>query len=56
MRVTYRLRADQRVHIEGQEQTVEKVVCQNVIKEFTVDNENVVQVVEMVKVLRYQVT
>lgn len=55
-RVTYRLGANQRVDIEGQEQTVEEVVSQNIIKEFTVDYEDVVQVMEMVKVLCYQVT
>lgn len=56
MRVTYRLGDNQRVDIEGQEQTVEKVVGQNIIKEFTVNNEDIIQVVEVVKVLRYQVT
>lgn len=56
MRVTYRLGAHQRVYIEGQEQTVEEVVCQNIVEEFTVDNEDVVQVVKVVQVFRYQVT
>lgn len=56
MRVTYRLGDNQRVDIEGQEQTVEKVVGQNIIKEFTVNNEDIIQIVEVVKVLRYQVT
>lgn len=56
MRVTYRLWANQRVDIEGQEQAVEKVVGQNIIEEFTVNNEDIIQVVEVVKVLRYQVT
>lgn len=56
VRVTYRLWDNQRVDIEGQEQAVEEVVGQNVIKEFTVDDEDIVQVVEVVKVLRYQVT
>lgn len=56
MRVTYRLRANQRVDIEGQEQTVEEVVGQYVVKEFTVNNEDIVQIVEMVQVLRHQVT
>ena len=53
---TYRLRDNQRVDIEGQEQTVEEVVGQNVIKEFTVDDEDIVQVVQVVKVLCYEVT
>lgn len=56
MRATHRLRDDQRVHVEGQEQTVEEVVRQYVVKEFTVDDEDVVQVVEVVKVLCHQVT
>lgn len=56
VRGTYHLWANQRVDIEGQEQTVEEVVGQNVIKEFTVDDEDIVEVVEVVKVLRYQVT
>lgn len=56
MRWTYCLRANQRVDVEGQEQAVEKVISQNVVKEFTVDDEDVVQVVEMVKVFCYQVT
>lgn len=54
--VTYRLWANQRVDIEGQEQTVEEVVGQNVVKEFTVDDEDIIQVVEVVEVLGYQVT
>lgn len=56
MRVTYRLRTNQRVDIQGQEQTVEEVVGQNVVEEFTVDDEDVVQVVEVVQVLCHQVT
>lgn len=56
MRQTYRLRANQRVDIEGQEQAVEKVISQNIVKEFTVNDEDVIQVVKMVKVLCYQVT
>ena len=56
VRVTYRLGANQRVDIERQEQTIEEVVGQNVIKEFTVDDEDIVQVVEVVKVLCDQVT
>lgn len=38
VKVTYRLWANQRVDIEGQEQAVEKVVGQNIIEEFTVNN------------------
>lgn len=53
---TYRLRDNQRVDIEGQEQTVEEVVGQNVIKEFTVYDEDIVQVVQVVEVLCYEVT
>lgn len=56
VRVTYRLWANQRVDIEGQEQAVEKVVGQNIIEKFTVNNEDIIQVVEVVKVLCYQVT
>lgn len=56
MRTTYRLWGNQRVDIEGQEQTVEEVISQNIIKEFTVDDEDIIQVVEVVKVLCYQVT
>lgn len=56
MRWTYRLRANQRVDVEGQEQAVEKVISQNIIKEFTVNDEDVIQIVEMVKVFCYQVT
>lgn len=56
VKVPYRLRDDQRVDIEGQEETVEEVVGQNVVKEFTVDDENIVQVVQVVEVLGYQVT
>lgn len=56
VRVTHRFRDNQRVDIEGQEQAVEQVVSQNVIKEFTVDDEDVVQVVQVVEVLCYQVT
>lgn len=56
MRWTYCLRANQRVDVEGQEQAVEKVISQNIVKEFTVYDEDVIQVVEMVKVFCYQVT
>lgn len=56
MRVTYRLRANQGVDIEGQEQAVEEVVGQYVVQEFTVNNEDIVQVVEVVQVLCHQVT
>lgn len=56
MRGTHRLGDDQRVHIEGQEQTVEEVVRQYVIEKFAVDYEDVVQVVEVVEVLCHQVT
>lgn len=54
--VAYRLWGNQRVHIERQEQTVEEMVSQNIIKEFTVDDKNIIQVVEVVEVLCYQVT
>ena len=54
--MTHRLGDDQRVDVEGQEQAVEQVVGQNVIKEFTVDDEDVVQVVQVVEMLRHQVT
>lgn len=54
--VTYHLRTDQRVDIEGQKETIEEVICQDVVQEFTVDDEDVVQVVEMIEVLCYQVT
>lgn len=56
VRVTYRLWANQRVDIKGQEQAVQEVVSQNVVEEFTVDNENIIQVVEVVQMLCYQVT
>ena len=55
-RMTYRFRDNQRVDVEGQEQAVEEVVGQHIIKEFTVDDEDIVQVVQVVQVLRYQVT
>lgn len=48
--------ANQRVHIEGQEQAVEKVIGQNIVKEFTVNNEDIIQVVQVVKVFCNQVT
>lgn len=48
VKVTHRLGDDQRVDVEGQEQTVEEVVGQNVIEEFAVDDEDVVQVVQVV--------
>lgn len=47
---------DQRVHIEGQEEAVEQVVGQHVIKKLTVDDEDVIQIVKMVQMLSYQVT
>ena len=56
MRCTYCLRANQRVDVEGQEQAVEKVISQNIVKKFTVYDEDVIQVVEMVKMFCYQVT
>lgn len=49
------LLADQRVHVEGQEQAVEQVVRQHVIEKLTVDDEDVVQIVEMVQMLGYQI-
>lgn len=53
--VGYRLGADQGVHVEGQEEAVEEVVRQDVVEEFTVYNEDVVQVVQVVQVLCNQV-
>lgn len=54
--VGYRLGADQGVHVEGQEEAVEEVVRQDVVQEFTVYDEDVVQVVQVVQVLCDQVT
>lgn len=54
--VDYRLGADQGEHVEGQEEAVEEVVRQDVVQEFTVDDEDVVQVVQVVQVLCNQVT
>lgn len=54
--VGYRLGADQGVHVEGQEEAVEQVVRQDVVQEFTVYDEDVVQVVQVVQVLCNQVT
>lgn len=54
--VGYRLGADQGVDVEGQEEAVEEVVRQDVVQEFTVYDEDVVQVVQVVQVLCDQVT
>lgn len=55
MTAAYRLGANQRIDVEGQEQAVEQVVGQDVVEEFTVDDEDVVQVVQVVEVLGHQV-
>ncbi|TRY86908.1 hypothetical protein DNTS_009027 [Danionella cerebrum] len=50
------LLADQREHIEGQEEAVQQVVSQHIIQKLTVDDEDVIQIVKMVKVLGNQIT
>lgn len=48
MKVTHCFRDNQRVDVEGKEQAVEEVVGQHIVKKFTVDDEDVVQVVKVV--------
>lgn len=50
------LLADQRVDVQRQEEAVQQVIGQNVIQELAVDDEDVVQVVQVIQVLRHQVT
>lgn len=53
---THLLLGDQRVCIEGQEESVEQVVGQHIIKKLTVDDKDVIQIVKVVQMLSYQVT
>lgn len=49
------LLADQREDVERQEEAVQQVIGQDVVQELAVDDEDVVQVVQVVQVLRHQV-
>lgn len=46
----------QRGHIERQEEAVEQVVGEHVAEELAVDDEDVVEIMQVVQVLRHQVT
>lgn len=49
------LLADQREDVERQEEAVQQVIGQDVVQELAVDDEDVVQVVQVVQVLRHRV-
>lgn len=52
---TYLVLVLQRVHIEGHEEPVQQVVREHVIEELTVDDEDVIEIVQVVQVLGHQV-
>lgn len=53
---THLVRVLQGVHIEGQEEPVEQVVCEHIVEELTVDDQDVIEIVQVVQVLSHQVT
>lgn len=48
--------ADQGVDVEGQEEPVEQVVGQHVVQELTVNDQDVIEIVQVVQVLSDKVT
>lgn len=42
---TYLVLVLQWVHVEGQEESVEQVVCEHIIEELTVDDQDVIKIV-----------
>lgn len=46
----------QRAHVERQEEPVEQVVGEHVVEELTVDDQDVIEIVQVVQVLGHQVT
>lgn len=53
---THLVRILQGVDVERQEEPVEQVVCEHIIEELTVDDQDVIEIVQVVQVLSHQVT